>query len=237
MITCFIRYRIDPTKKAEFAQCARSWGQAISRCGADLIGHFAPHEGSSTLACGVYSVESLPAYEATRARLQDDPLGRANHEFAQAEKFLLVEDCTFLKLARGLHIPQTCAGPARGVDQAGGTRMIAIIFEVWPKDGKADRYFEIAAGLKADLAEIDGFISVERFESLMQPGKYLSLSFWRDEAAVTDWRARMKHREAQAQGRGDVFADYRLRVAEVARDYGMTDRDQAPDDSRAVHGG
>jgi heme-degrading monooxygenase HmoA len=115
--------------------------------------------------------------------------------------------------------------------------MIAIIFEVMPNDGKADRYFEIAAGLKADLVEIDGFISVERFESLMQPGKFLSLSFWRDEAAVQEWRARTNHRAAQAEGRGDVFADYRLRVAEVTRDYGMTERDQAPADSRDAHEG
>jgi heme-degrading monooxygenase HmoA len=115
--------------------------------------------------------------------------------------------------------------------------MIAIIFEVWPKDGKAGRYFEIAAGLKGELAEIDGFISVERFESLMEKGKYLSLSFWRDEAAVAVWRARMKHRDAQAEGRGEVFADYRIRVVEVARDYGMTDRAEAPDDSRRAHDG
>lgn len=101
MITCFIRYRIDPAKKAEFVQYARNWGQAIPRCGADLIGYFAPHEGSSTLAYGVYSIESLAAYEACRARLQDDPLGRENYEFAQAEKFLLAQDRTFLKLASG----------------------------------------------------------------------------------------------------------------------------------------
>jgi len=115
--------------------------------------------------------------------------------------------------------------------------MIAIIFEVTPKDGKVDRYFEIAAGLKADLVKIDGFISVERFESLMQKGKYLSLSFWRDEAAVQAWRALAHHREAQAEGRGSVFAEYRLRVAEVSRDYGMTDRAEAPSDSRTVHDG
>mgnify|MGYP003650135737 CR=1 FL=1 len=115
--------------------------------------------------------------------------------------------------------------------------MIAIIFEVWPKDGKADRYFDIAAGLKAELAEMDGFISVERFESLMSPGKFLSLSFWRDEAAVQAWRARVRHRDAQAEGRASVFADYRIRVAEVARDYGMTAREEAPADSRRAHDG
>ncbi len=115
--------------------------------------------------------------------------------------------------------------------------MIAIIFEVTPKDGKADRYFEIAAGLKAELAEMDGFISVERFESLMQPGKYLSLSFWRDEEAVAAWRAVEKHRGAQDMGRRAMFADYRLRVAGVIRDYGMEARDQTPADSRAAHDG
>ncbi|WP_421875146.1 NIPSNAP family protein [Pacificispira sp.] len=97
MLTCFIRYHIDPTKKDAFAEYARNWGQAIPRCGADLVGYFAPHEGSSTLAYGVYNIESLAAYEAYRARLASDPLGRENYEFAQREKFLLREDRTFLK--------------------------------------------------------------------------------------------------------------------------------------------
>ena len=114
--------------------------------------------------------------------------------------------------------------------------MIAVIFEVWPAEGRRGHYLDIAAGLRAELTEIDGFISVERFESLMEPGKLLSLSFWRDEAAVAAWRARAHHREAQAAGRGGVFQDYRLRVAGVIRDYGMTERDQAPVDSRALHG-
>ena len=96
MLTCIIRYHIDPTKKAQFAAYARNWGQAIPRCGADLIGYYAPHEGSSTLGDGIYNIPSLAAYEAYRARLADDPLGRANYEFAQAEKFLLREDRTFL---------------------------------------------------------------------------------------------------------------------------------------------
>ena len=101
MITCFIRYHIDPTKTAQFEQYARDWGKAIPRCGADLIGYFAPHEGSSTLAYGVYNIESLAAYEAYRARLAADPLGKENYQFAQREKFLLREDRTFLKLASG----------------------------------------------------------------------------------------------------------------------------------------
>lgn len=103
MLTCIIRYQIDPTKKAQFNRYAQNWGQAIPRCGADLIGYYAPHEGSSTLAYGIYNIPSLAAYEAYRARLADDPLGRENYEFAQSEKFLLREDRTFLKLASGPH--------------------------------------------------------------------------------------------------------------------------------------
>lgn len=99
MITCFIQYQIDPTKKAQFEQYARNWGEAIPRNGADLIGYYAPHEGSSTLAYGVYNVENLAEYEAYRARLAADPLGRENYEFAMKEKFILREDRTFLKLA------------------------------------------------------------------------------------------------------------------------------------------
>lgn len=103
MITCFIRYHIDPTKRAQFQDYARNWGQAIPRCGADLIGYFAPHEGSVTLAYGVYSIESLAAYEAYRARLAADPLGRVNYDFAQRERFILREDRTFLTLASAPH--------------------------------------------------------------------------------------------------------------------------------------
>lgn len=104
MLTCIIRYHIDPTKKVQFEQYARNWGQAIPRNGADLVGYFAPHEGSSTLAYGIYHVDSLAAYEAYRARLAADPLGRENYAFAQAEKFLLREDRSFLKLASAPHV-------------------------------------------------------------------------------------------------------------------------------------
>ncbi|MEM7427622.1 MAG: antibiotic biosynthesis monooxygenase [Pseudomonadota bacterium] len=113
--------------------------------------------------------------------------------------------------------------------------MIAIIFEVEPHPDKASAYFDIAADLKPVLEKMDGFISIERFESLMQPGKYLSLSFWRDEKAVENWRNVEKHRRAQAAGRNVMFENYRLRVASVIRDYGMNEREQAPDDSRKVH--
>ncbi len=112
--------------------------------------------------------------------------------------------------------------------------MIAVIFEVMP--AKRERYLDIAAALRPKLETIDGFLSIERFESLNQPGKILSLSFWRDEAAVTAWRNTGEHRAAQRAGRAGVFSDYRLRIAAVVRDYGMTDRAEAPDDSRAVHG-
>ncbi|CDP50299.1 (AF179595) Vco33 [Devosia sp. DBB001] len=103
MITCFIRYEIDPTKRDSFEQYARNWGQAIPRNGADLIGYYAPHEGSATIAYGVYNIESLAAYEAYRARLRDDPLGRENFAFAQKERFILKEDRLFLRLASTPH--------------------------------------------------------------------------------------------------------------------------------------
>jgi hypothetical protein len=105
MLTCFIRYEIDPARVSAFEEYARSWGQVIPRCGADLIGYFAPHEGSATIAYGVYNIESLAAYEAYRARLRDDPLGRENHEFAQRERFILREDRIFLRLASAPHAP------------------------------------------------------------------------------------------------------------------------------------
>jgi heme-degrading monooxygenase HmoA len=113
--------------------------------------------------------------------------------------------------------------------------MIAVIFEVWPTEGRAQEYFDIAASLRAELDRIDGFVSIERFESLATPGKFLSLSFWRDEAAVQAWRNLERHRGAQARGRGGVFRDYRLRVASVLRDYGMHERGEAPADSRSAH--
>ena len=114
--------------------------------------------------------------------------------------------------------------------------MIAVIFEVWPAEGQQDNYLALAADLKSELLEMDGFISIERFESLAEPGKLLSLSFWRDEQAVAGWRNQMHHRETQAKGRDGIFQDYRLRVAQVLRDYGLENRTQAPEDSRERHG-
>src|SRR5262245_10880769 len=122
-----------------------------------------------------------------------------------------------------------------GVGPRAEGAMIAVIFEVWPKPELKDRYLAIAAELRAQLEALDGFISVERFESLSEPGKILSLSFFRDQAAVAAWRNTLEHRAAQAAGRAAIFADYRLSVAEVVRDYGMTARDEAPGDSRGVH--
>jgi heme-degrading monooxygenase HmoA len=115
--------------------------------------------------------------------------------------------------------------------------MIAVIFEVWPKADRRQEYLELAAALRSELEAIDGFVSVERFESLSEPGKLLSLSVWRDEAALTAWRNLAAHRAAQSRGRGGIFADYRLRVAGVIRDYGMTVRAAAPEDSRRLHDG
>ncbi len=114
--------------------------------------------------------------------------------------------------------------------------MIAVIFEVWPALDHSAEYFDLAAALKDDLERVDGFISVERFESLTTKGKYLSLSFWRDDAAVAAWRSRDGHRQAQSRGRDGVFANYRLRVAAVLRDYGLHERAEAPADSRKAHG-
>jgi len=115
--------------------------------------------------------------------------------------------------------------------------MIAVIFEVLPHAAGRQAYLDTAADLRAQLEQVDGFVSVERFESLSQPGKVLSLSFWRDEAAMQRWRTLAVHRQAQAAGRDHLFADYRLRVAQVLRDYGMEQRQQAPPDSRQQHAG
>ncbi|SHF97067.1 Heme-degrading monooxygenase HmoA [Pseudosulfitobacter pseudonitzschiae] len=118
-----------------------------------------------------------------------------------------------------------------------GIGMIAVIFEVEPAEGKRAAYLDIAAAMRPLVDEVEGFLGVERFESLTTPGKLLSLSFFEDEAAVERWRTLTAHRGAQSKGRGGVFADYRLRVAHVIRDYGMFDRTDAPEDSRAAHGG
>ena len=114
--------------------------------------------------------------------------------------------------------------------------MHAVIFEVTPQAGATQAYLDAAAALRPHLDRIDGFISIERFQSLGDPGRLLSLSFWRDEEAIAQWRRLEPHRRTQAAGRAGIFADYRLRVAEVVRDYGMHDRVQAPEDSRAIHG-
>jgi hypothetical protein len=106
VITCFIRYEIDPFGAEAFAAYARNWGQAIPRCGADLVGYFGPHEGSATTAYGVYHVDSLAEYEAYRARLKDDPLGRENYAFAKRERFIRREDRVFLRQVSGPHAPR-----------------------------------------------------------------------------------------------------------------------------------
>jgi len=113
--------------------------------------------------------------------------------------------------------------------------MLAVIFELEPAAGRRDDYLDLAAGLRDELDGLDGFISIERFESLSQPGKLLSLSFWRDEQSIAAWRNLEHHRSAQRAGRAGIFSDYRLRVASVVRDYGMRERAAAPADSRAAH--
>ncbi len=113
--------------------------------------------------------------------------------------------------------------------------MIAVIFEVYPAEGKTQEYLDIAAELKPLLKNIDGFISIERFSSLAQEGKVLSLSFWRDEQAIEAWRNLEKHRLAQSKGRDSVFTDYRIRVASVTRDYSMDSREETPADSKITH--
>jgi len=114
--------------------------------------------------------------------------------------------------------------------------MLAVIFEFEPRDESRQQYLDIAARLAPELDNVDGFISIERFQSLSRPEKLLSLSFWRDEDAIRAWRNLEQHRAAQQAGRAGLFADYRLRVASVIRDYGMQSRDGAPDDSQAIHG-
>ena len=113
--------------------------------------------------------------------------------------------------------------------------MIAVIFEFTPAPGRKHDYLDLAAGLAEHVSKFDGFISIERFESISRPGNFVSLSWWRDEEAVRRWRNVQKHREAQAQGRAGVFSDYRLRVAQVLRDYTMQGRTEAPKDSRGFH--
>ena len=115
--------------------------------------------------------------------------------------------------------------------------MIAVIFEFTPAEGRFADYKALAEGLAEDVGKADGFISIERFESISNKGKFVSLSFWRDEEAVRKWRNVQKHREAQAKGRGGIFTGYRLRIASVIRDYEMDKREQAPKDSRSIHDG
>jgi heme-degrading monooxygenase HmoA len=114
--------------------------------------------------------------------------------------------------------------------------MIAVIFEFWPAEGRTAEYFDLAGALRPELESLDGFLSIERFESVTARGKFLSLSFWRDEDSLRKWRNLERHRQAQARGRAGVFSDYRLRVAAVVRDYGMNERNEAPADSRERHG-
>jgi len=113
--------------------------------------------------------------------------------------------------------------------------MIAVIFEVIPNPGKKEEYLNIAASLRPELDDIEGFISIERFQSFINPQKVLSLSFWKDEASIQQWRNLEMHRQAQSKGRNEIFQDYHLRIAHVVRDYGMFERKETPEDSTGFH--
>lgn len=117
------------------------------------------------------------------------------------------------------------------------TRQVAVIFEVTPVKEKMEEYLDIAAQLKSELTKVEGFISIERFQSLTNPGKILSLSIWESEAAIREWRNLEVHRTAQSRGRANIFNDYHLRVAHVVRDYGMHERQDVPEDSKSMHDG
>ena len=117
-----------------------------------------------------------------------------------------------------------------------GSNMHAVIFEFWPREERMADYFDHAAALRRELETMPGFISVERFESIAEPGKFLSLSFWDSEEAIANWRREPGHRKVQAAGRAGIFSNYRLRIASVVRDYGLSERAQAPADSLAAHG-
>lgn len=163
------------------------------------------------------------------------------------DAFTNAADKQDIKLARATHLAHLESGRfrlhdatraflgAKSVDTAGANTQIAVIFEVEPAEGRKDEYLAIAAEMRPMLNEVDGFISVERFQSLTNPHRVLSLSFFEDEAAIARWRTLSAHRGAQTKGRDGVFADYRLRIASVVRDYGMFDRTQAPSDSRKAH--
>jgi heme-degrading monooxygenase HmoA len=114
--------------------------------------------------------------------------------------------------------------------------MVTVIFEVWPHPEHKDGYLNWAAELKEELVKMEGFLSIERFQSLTEPDKLLSLQFWRDEHCLAAWRNKEAHRAAQSAGRQTMFREYRLRIAEVVRDYGLNERREAPPDSRAAHG-
>src|SRR6187431_654606 len=162
-ITCFIRYEIDPFQKEAFRRYAAAWGRIIPRCGGQLVGYFLPHEGSNVEAWGLITFDSLAAYESYRQRIKTDPEGRTNFEFAQRERFILREERRFTEV-----VPETFQQPVAG--GATECRMIAVIFEVEPRAGHEQRYFEIAAELRPLLEQIDGFLSAERFESLSTKG-------------------------------------------------------------------
>ena len=225
-ITCFIRYQIDPFQRDAFRQYAESWGRIIPRCGGDLVGYFLPHEGTNDVAWGLIAFDSLAAYEAYRARLKADPEGRANFAFAHERA---------LHPARGAQLPRNGRRHLTRAAVAQEAHMIAVIFEVVPH---ADRQRGLPRRGRAVCAR-----SWRRSMASSRSSASRAYAAREDPVAVVLARrrggarlARAPHRAIQARRAAGIFADYRLRVAEVLRDYGMDERDEAPADSRRVHG-
>ena len=216
MLTCFIRYEIDPFKRAAIRALCADLGRSHSplRRRFDRLLRAARRLGDH----GVRRVQHRKSGARTRPIARGwRPIRRAGRTTSsrKRERFILREDRIFLKRIWLL-------------------AMIAVIFEVEPHAEHRDDYFRIAAELRPLLDEIDGFISIERFQSLSDERRILSLSFWRDEAAIAQWRTLEAHRAAQGEGRARIFRDYRLRVAHVVRDYGMSEREEAPAQTRVA---
>ena len=225
-ITCFIRYEIDPFQLDAFREYAQRWGKLIPRAGGHLVGYFLPHEGTNNVAWGLISFASLADYERYRARV-------ARRRRKHAELHVRAEQA--LHPARRAHVSRQRRGHVRDCArrlpllQLKEKYVIAVIFEGIAQEAQKEAYLDAAARLRPLLADIDGFLSIERFQSLTTPGKILSLSFWRDEQAVRQWRNLPQHREVQRVGTAvDLRGLSDLRVAQVLRDYGKDERAEAP---------
>ena len=229
-MTCFIRYEIDPFQLDAFREYAQRWGKIIPRAGGHLIGYFLPHEGTNNIAWGLISFASLADYE--RYQPACAPIPRVCRTSPSRKPS--VSSCARSARSSPTSRARWRSPPAivRAANEE--PNVIAVIFEGIAQDDRKEAYLDVAARLRPLLENIDGFLSIERFQSLTTPGKVLSLSFWRDEEAVRQWRNLPPHRDAQRAGRESIFQDYRLRVAHVLRDYGMNERQRAPEDSAEV---